>query len=72
MSSNYFATIIDHIDPSTIYMVSVLGARNEDEAKIKAFAWFFKCPEDEIELDLGGIADYTIEVTTEDNMPTVC
>lgn len=71
MTSNYVATIIDHIDVSTIHMVRVLAARNEDEAKVKAFAWYFKCPEEHIELDLGSIPDYTIEVTIEEDIPIV-
>lgn len=65
----YIAIIRDHCDPDTLHMVRVLMTFemspiiDEDDVKIKAFAWFFKCPMNEIELDDGGIADYTIEVT---------
>lgn len=71
MSNNYVATIINHGDASTIYMVRVLAARNEDDAKVKAFAWYFKCQEDDIKLDLGGIGDHTIEVTIEEDIPVI-
>lgn len=72
MTSNYIATIINHSDASTIYMVRVLAARNEDEAKVKAFAWYFECPEDNIKLDLGSVADHTIKVTIEEDIPVIC
>lgn len=72
MSSNYIATIQDHGDASVVYVVRVLAARNKDEAKIKAFAWHFKCPEEDIHLDDGGMVDHTIDVIIEEDIPTVC
>lgn len=72
MSNNYIVTIQDHGDASIVYVVRILGACNEDEAKVKAFAWLFKCPEEDIYLDDGFTADHTIDVIVEEDIPTVC